>query len=147
MTRKSLLVVEDGEEYAEFARLFLSEEFDVRGTRTAGAAIAAVRDAMPDALLLDLRFDRTPAADLLGDVPELASRLFGGDHARAQRYVQDQQGALILAALRELGCHAPAVFVHDFPARRLDNLRRLYGRVAAVPSFDAAAIREALGSP
>ena len=143
---KRLLVVEDGEEYAEFARLFLADAFEVHGTRTAAEALVAARDATPDALLLDLRFDRTPIADLLGDVPDLATRLFGGDHARAQRYVQDQQGALILAALRELGCHAPAVFVHDFPARRLENLRRLYGRVGAVPSFDAAAIREALES-
>jgi hypothetical protein len=38
------------------------------------------------------------------------------------------------------------VFVHDFPPRRLANLRRLYGLVAAVPSFDAAAIVRELGA-
>lgn len=141
---KRLLVVEDGDEYAEFARLFLSDAYEIQGTRTAAEALDALREGPPDGLLLDLRFDRSPVEDLLGDVEGLARRLFGGDHARALRYAQDQQGALILAALREAGCDAPAVFVHDFPPRRLENLRRLYGRVSAVPSFDAVAIREAL---
>lgn len=141
---KRLLVVEDGDEYAEFARLFLADAYEVQGTRTAAEALDALRDGPPDGLLLDLRFDRSPVEDLLGDVEEHARRLFGGDHARALRYLQDQQGALILGALRAAGCEAPAVFVHDFPPRRLENLRRLYGRVSAVPSFDAVAIREAL---
>ena len=57
---------------------------------------------------------------------------------------QDQQGALVLGALREAGFPQRAVFVHDFPPRRLANLRALYGDVHAVPSFDAAAIRSAL---
>jgi len=30
--------------------------------------------------------------------------------------------------------------VHDFPPRRLANLAKLYGKVSAVASFDAAAI-------
>ena len=141
---KRLLVVEDGEEYAEFARLFLSDAFEIRATRTAREALDALRDGVPDGLLLDLRFDRSPVEGLLGDVEELSRRLFGGDRVRALRYVQDQQGALILGAIRAGGCDAPAVFVHDFPPRRLENLRRLYGRVQAVPSFDAVAIREAL---
>jgi hypothetical protein len=34
--------------------------------------------------------------------------------------------------------------VHPFPVRRLENLRRLYGSVEAVPQFDAAAIEAAL---
>ena len=55
----------------------------------------------------------------------------------------DQQGALVLAALREARCDVPAVFVHDFPERRLDNLRKLYGRVGAVGTFDAARILDA----
>lgn len=142
---RTLLVVEDGHEYAEFARLFLADSFEVHATQSAAEALAAARDEPPDALLLDLRFDRTPPERLLGDVEAIAARLFGGDRTRALRYVQDQQGALILGDLRRAGCDAPAVFVHDFPPRRLVNLRKLYGAVAAVPSFDAAAIRRALG--
>ncbi len=143
--RARLLVVEDGHEYAEFARLFLSDVFDVHGTRTAADALAAVREAAPAGLLLDLRFDRTRPEDLLGDRDEVAARLFGGDRDRALRYLQDQQGTLVLGALRDAGVGAPAVFVHDFPPRRLHNLRRLYGQVEAVASFDAEAIRRALG--
>lgn len=143
---RCLLVVEDGHEYAEFARLFLSDTFEVRATQSAAEALEAARSSPPDALLLDLRFDRTHPDRLLGDVESIAARLFGGDRTRALRYLQDQQGALILGELRQAGCAAPAVFVHDFPPRRLLNLRKLYGAVDAVPSFDASAIRRALGA-
>ena len=49
-----------------------------------------------------------------------------------------------LGALRDAGVDAPAVFVTDFAPHRLANLQSLYGRVAAVPVFDAQAIRAAL---
>lgn len=142
---KRLLVVEDGHEYAEFARLFLSDVFDVRACQSAREALAAIESAPADALFLDLRFERSTGETLVGDVEGTAARLFAGDKSRALRYLKEQQGALVLAALREAGCDAPAVFVHDFPPRRLENLRRMYGRVEAVGSFDAAAIRRALG--
>ena len=58
--------------------------------------------------------------------------------------MQDQQGILILADLRRRGFQQGAVFVHDFPTRRLQNLQKLYGAVRAVPTFDAVAIRRAL---
>ena len=51
----------------------------------------------------------------------------------------------MLAELRRAGYNQPAIFVHDFAPRKLDNLRRLYGEVLAAPSFDAAFIRGALG--
>ncbi|MEM9189149.1 MAG: hypothetical protein AAGF12_08230 [Myxococcota bacterium] len=140
----SLLVVEDGNEYTEFANLFLGDRFAIRSARSAKEALAQLDVQMPDALLIDLRFDRTPVDLLLGNVRETAGRLFGGDENRALRYLQDQQGALVLAELRKAGCDVQAVFVHDFPPRRLRNLQRLYGRVSAVPSFDAVAIGAAL---
>lgn len=145
---RHLLIVEDGSEYSEFAQLWLAGAFAVRTARSAAQALALLATPPPvDALLIDLRFDRAPAADLVGDVDGTAQRMFGGDRARALRYVQDQQGALILGELRARGHHQPALFVHDFPPRRLENLRRLYGAVDAVPSFDAAAIRRALTRP
>jgi len=140
---KRLLVVEDGDEYVEFARVFL-RDFAVASAHSAAAARAQLAADGADALLIDLRFDRAPIEALVGDVAATAARLFGGDEARAQRYLADQQGTLILGALREAGFGQPALFVHDFPARRLANLRRLYGAVAAVPSLDAEAIRRAL---
>ena len=140
-----LLVIEDGDEYAEFARVFLSD-LEVASAHSAVDAIAALRTRGADARLIDLRFDRAPAEALVGDVEATALRLFAGDRGRALRYVQDEQGTLILANLRAAGFWLPALFVHDFPPRRLANLRRLYGDVNAVPSLDAATIRRALGS-
>jgi methyl coenzyme M reductase subunit C-like uncharacterized protein (methanogenesis marker protein 7) len=139
-----LLVVEDGTEYTEFARIFLAEDFDIATAHSAAHALAVAREATPAAMLVDLRFDRTPTDALVGDVRESARRLFGGDEARALRHLQDQQGTLILGELRKAGFDAPAVFVHDFPPRRLENLNKLYGPVRAVPSFDASRIRAAL---
>ena len=133
--RPVLLVIEDGTEYVEFARLFVGDTFEIHAARSAREALA---------LLVDLRFDRAPREDLVGDVDATAARLFGGDRARALRHVQDQQGALVLGALREARFPQRAVFVHDFPPRRLANLRGLYGDVHAVASFDATAIRSAL---
>ena len=141
---KRLLVIEDGSEYLEFARVFLAAEFEVRGVQSAAAALAALASDGADALFIDLKFERSPPEALTGDLEATAERLFGGDRARALRYLKDEQGTLVLAALRAAGHAQPALFVHDFPERRLHNLRRLYGEVRAAPSFDAAAIRAAL---
>lgn len=146
MKRLRLLVIEDGNEYCEFARLYLADRFTILEARSAAEALAAL--APPggaDVLLVDLRFDRAPVEALVGDVEATARRLFGGDRDRALRHLQDEQGTLILAALRSAGHGQRAVFVADLPPRRLENLRRLYGDVHAVPSFDAAALREVLG--
>lgn len=139
---KRILVIEDGTEYEEFARLFLSDAFEIAAVHNLAEAFEAVARHPFDGFLVDLRFDRTPDADLAGDVIATADRLFAGDEAEAVRYLKDQQGVLILAALRKAGHHQTAVFVHDFPRQRLENLKRLYQRVRAVSSFDAAAIRE-----
>ena len=145
---RKLLVIEDGSEYTEFARALLGQEYLVFQAQTGAAALALLSthaSSQPiDALLIDLRFDRTPVVDLLGDVKETAMRLYGGDAGRAIRYLQDQQGILILAEARRCSHRQPAVFVHDFPERRLHNLRKLYGEVSAVPVFDAAAILRSL---
>ena len=139
-----LLVIEDGDEYAEFARVFLAD-LEVTAAHSAADALASLRAHGADALLIDLRFDRAPTSALVGDLDATAARLFAGDRERALRYLQDEQGTLILADLRAAGFALPALFVHDFPPRRLANLRRLYGDVNAVSSLDAATIRRALG--
>lgn len=141
---RKLLVIEDGNEYEEFARLFLSDSFEIRVAHSAAEAFELLAEGPVDGFLVDLRFDRSEEADLVGDIDGTAARLFAGERASAVRYLKDNQGTLALAALREAGYHQPAVFVHDFTARRLQNLRRLYGEVRAVPSFDAGSIRRAL---
>jgi ActR/RegA family two-component response regulator len=140
---KRLLVIEDGTEYEEFARLFLGRDFEVCAAHSAAEALSLVAAAV-HALLIDLRFDRAPAAALVGDVAATAERLFAGDRERALRHLQDNQGVLILAALRQAGHTQRAVFVHEFAERRLENLRRLYGDIHAVTNFDAGALRRVL---
>lgn len=138
-----LLVIEDGAEYAEFARLFLPE-YDLLRARSCAEALAVLAEVGADALLIDLRFDRVPREILVGDLAQTAARLFGGDRERAARYLEEQQGTLILSELRSKGYRQPALFVHDFGPRRLANLRKLYGAVDAVGSFDAKGLRHAL---
>ena len=149
---RRVLLIEDGTEYEEFARLFLADACELVAAHDAAGALASAAQAAAagsrfDAFLVDLRFERAPEAALIGGVEETANRLFGGDRARALRWLKDQQGTLVLAELRRAGHAQPAVFVHDFPRQRLENLRRLYGDVRAVPGFDAAAIRAALDLP
>jgi len=135
-----MLVVEDGTEYEEFAKAFLGDRFDVVAARSASEALRVLRTDHVDVLLVDLRFERAPVEALVGDVDSTARRLFGGDRARALRWIKDQQGTLVLAEIRRAGFSQRAVFVHDFPKERLGNLAKLYGDVHAVASFDAAAI-------
>jgi CheY-like chemotaxis protein len=141
---RRLLVVEDGNEYTEFARLFLGGHFHIVVAQRAADALTCLRSEQVDALLIDLRFDRAVEADLVGDVQVTANRLFAGDRARALRHVQDQQGVLILAELRAAGFRQRAIFIHEFLPRRMENLRRLYGPVGALPTFDCAALLRAL---
>jgi CheY-like chemotaxis protein len=141
---KRLLVIEDGNEYAEFARLFLASHFHITVAQRGADALACLRTEQVDALLVDLRFDRAAEGDLVGDIQATADRLFGGDRERALRHVQDQQGVLILAELRAAGFAQRAVFVHEFLPRRMQNLQRLYGPVHALPAFDSAALLRAL---
>lgn len=139
-----LLVIEDGGEYEEFARLFLADRYEVVAAHSAKEALAALASRPVDAMLIDLRFERARDEDMVGDLGGTAARLFAGDAVRAARWIKEQQGTLILGELRQAGHHQPAVFVHDFPPRRLANLEKLYGKVSAVPSFDAQAIAREL---
>lgn len=143
--KKRILIVEDGDEYERFARLFLSEDCRIHTAHSVNEVTAALSFEPVDGFLMDLRFDRSLEADLTGDIEETASRLFGGDRVEAVRYLKEHQGTFILAQIRKQGFSARAVFIHDFPARRLENLKRLYGDVVSFPTFDAAKIREAFG--
>lgn len=140
-----VLVIEDGREYLEFAESCLGEGFTfLHACSHQEACEVLAREPRVDAFFFDLRFERSEESSLLGDIEGTAKRMFAGDRERARRWIKDQQGALILASLRQAGHRQRAVFIHDFPPERLANLRKLYGDVAAVPDFNAKAIRVAL---
>ncbi len=142
---RRVLVIEDGDEYAAFVRTFLADVCVCEEAHSGAEALQ--KGARAELFLVDLRFERAPREALLGELDDVAERLFGGERARATRYLQDQQGTYILRALRAAGHHQRAVFVHDFTPRRLENLRTLYGDVLATPTFDVAALRALIEAP
>ncbi len=124
-----VLVVEDGEEYTRTLTRFLSGPFAFVRAGSGPEALAHWREGF-DMVFLDMRFDRVPAGALLGDLEATAGR-FAGDRSRARVFLEDNQGAFVLAALRADGCTLPAVFSHDFSAepRRWAHVQRLHAPV------------------
>lgn len=136
MSRR-VLVVEDGTEYVEgFERLAAARGLGVAFSRASdlGSARAALASASPDALFLDVVFDRTPGESLAGDVEALVAR-FGGDRARAVRHLATHQGFYVLDALVPILPRIPVVLAYDFAAepRRLEALRRRVPVLGGLP--------------
>jgi CheY-like chemotaxis protein len=142
--KQRILVVEDGHEYIENLQRFLGDGFDFTRAGDGEAALAALAGGAWDVIYLDMRFDRAPR--LLGDLATLAAR-FAGDGGRAQRFLEDNQGTYILAAIREAGVRTPALFSYDFDGepRRFANLQRRHGPLAYLSdTAGPAEIRRAL---
>jgi CheY-like chemotaxis protein len=129
-----VLVVEDGEEYIRNLGRFLSDAFLLSRAGSGGEALEALAAGCFDVIFLDMRFDRTPSEALLGDLEAVADR-FNGDLERAMRFLEDNQGAYVLAALREADCALPVVFSHDFTdePRRWANLEARYAPLDYLP--------------
>lgn len=146
MSRPVVLVVEDGHEYTTNLDRFLGEHFRFVRAGDGEAALAALPTEPFQAVFLDMRFDR--ADRLLGDLGALIRR-FAGDEGRARRFLEDNQGTYVLAALRDAGCTLPAVFSYDFDGepRRFANLSRRYGPLAYLnDTAGPAEMRAALGA-
>ena len=129
-----VLVVEDGFEYIETLKRFLPEGFDWERVGSGPQAMARLANEDWDAVFLDMRFDRAPEDELLGDVVEVADR-FNGDPVQARRFLEDHQGNFILAALRDAGQRVPVLLSYDFDAepRRWERLCERYGPVDYLP--------------
>lgn len=149
MTRPAVLVVEDGHEYTTNLERFLGADFDFTRAGDGPEALEQVAERRFDAVFLDMRFDRAPR--LLGDLDALVAR-FAGDADRARRFLEDNQGTYVLAALREAGCGLPVVFSYDFDSepRRFRNLHKRYAPLryltdTAGPREMRAAFTESIG--
>lgn len=131
---KRILVIEDGSEYTDTFGRFLGDRFVFTRAGSGGAALAALRVAPFDAVFLDLRFDRTPEAELVGDLAALAEERFGGDRFAARRHLVEEQGLYVLALLRREGIGVPVLIGHDFgrEPRRLERLRAAMGPLDAI---------------
>lgn len=141
-----VLVVEDGDEYITNLTTFVAEGVDYVQARNGERACQLLRELDPDLVYLDMRFDRTPVEELLGDMVQLTGR-FNGDVSRARRFQQDNQGLFILRALREAGYHKPVILSYDFAGeeRRFNALAAKDPALSYCPDYaDARTIRDAI---
>lgn len=141
-----VLVVEDGDEYLTNLTTFVSEGFAYRQAKSGGWACQLIAEDQPDLVYLDMRFDRTPVEELLGDMVQLTGR-FNGDIGRARRFQQDNQGLFILRALRDAGFRRPVILSYDFASeeKRFQALSAKDPALFYCPDYaDAHAIRQAI---
>lgn len=141
-----VLVVEDGNEYLTNLTTFVSDGLDYRQAKCGGEAQQMLAQRRADLVYLDMRFDRTPKEDLLGNLVELSAR-FNGDAGRARRFQQDNQGLFVLRALRDGGYAGPVILSYDFgpEERRFKALSARDPCLRYCPDYaDAASIRAAI---
>jgi hypothetical protein len=141
-----VLVVEDGDEYLTNLTTFVADGISYVQAKSGAAARDILDGAVFDLVYLDMRFDRTPIEDLLGDFVALTGR-FNGDVARARRFQQDNQGMFILRALRDAGFRGPVVLSYDFgaEAQRFRSLSANDPSLWYCPDYaDARTIRETI---
>lgn len=145
-TLLDVLVVEDGDEYLTNLSTFVADGIAYRQARSGWEACQMIADRRPDLVYLDMRFDRTPEADLLGSLVELTAR-FNGDVGRARRFQQDNQGLFILRALRDGPFQGPVILSYDFgpEERRFRALSARDSSLSYCPDYaNAQEIRAAM---
>ena len=148
MSQRTVLIIEDGDEYLENLSRFVPGPNYLQA-RSGTEGIAMLRDNTVDLVYLDMRFDRIPRGDLLGD-HTTATREHNGDPLRGWRYLENNQGLFILNALGDAGyTQVPVILAYDFSRERarLTRLRKRYPRLAWVPdAVTPDAIRELMDS-
>ncbi|MFT5586546.1 MAG: CheY-like chemotaxis protein [Cognaticolwellia sp.] len=127
MSNPRVLVIEDGHEYSESLGRFLSHAFDFVRAGDGHHALDLLGSESFDAVFLDMRFDRVQPEQLLGDMAA-ASERFSGDLEQALRFLENNQGAYILAALRKSGHSLGVVWSYDFDGepRRWKHMAKAY---------------------
>lgn len=125
-TPPTVLIVEDGDEYLQNLSRFVPGPRYVQA-HSGGEALSLLARERVDLVYLDMRFDRIPSGDLLGD-HAAATREHNGDPVRAWRYLANNQGLYILDALRQGGHRLPVILAYDFSRepQRFRHLQRSY---------------------
>lgn len=129
-----VLVIEDGYEYSETLERFLGDGFTWTRAGSGPQGLRLLEERDWDVVFLDMRFDRAPEDELIGDVAEIADR-FNGDPVQARRFIEDHQGNFVLAALRDAGHGIPVLLSFDFDGepRRWARLVERYSPVDYLP--------------
>lgn len=133
LTGRVVLIIEDGDEYRESLTRFVPGPTYLQA-HSARAALDMLTDTPVDLVYLDMRFDRIPHADLVGDHAQ-ATRQHNGDPRRGWRYLQNNQGLFVLHALAEAGHRVPVILSYDFGREptRWRRLSRRHPRLDWVP--------------
>lgn len=131
-----ILVIEDGSEYTETLSRFLGDRFDFERAGSGPAGLTRLATGAWDAVFLDMKFDRAPEGELLGDVDEVADR-FNGDPVQARRFLEEHQGTYVLAAIRDAGHAVPVLLSYDFSVepRRWERLAARFAPVEHLPDL------------
>lgn len=142
-----VLIVEDGDEYRESLTRFVPGPEYVQ-VHSGSEALGTLAREPVDLIYLDMRFDRIPQGDLLGD-HAAATRDQNGDPLRGWRFLAMNQGLFILAALRAHGFGGvPTILAYDFSRepQRLAHLQRVHPGLRWVPdAVTPAEIRALMG--
>jgi CheY-like chemotaxis protein len=142
-----VLIIEDGDEYRENLTRFVPGPTYLQ-VHSGALALALLATTPVDLIYLDMRFDRIPQGDLLGD-HALATRDHNGDPDRGWRFLAMNQGLFILAALRQAGHgRVPTILAYDFSRepQRLAHLQRVHPGLRWVPdAVTPAEIRALMG--
>ena len=142
-----VLIVEDGDEYLDNLGRFVTGP-DYVQAHDGAAALEELRRGGVDLVYLDMRFDRIPRGDLLGDHIAITEQ-HNGDPSRAWRYLQNHQGLFILDAIRRAGHGGvPVILAYDFSREqaRLGHLQKTHPLLFWVPdAVTPDEIRELMG--
>ncbi|MFN3202771.1 MAG: hypothetical protein ACE366_30545 [Bradymonadia bacterium] len=133
-----VLIIEDGDEYLDNLSRFVAGPTYIQ-VHSGAAALSRLSQRGPgeaiDLVYLDMRFDRIPEGDLLGD-HAAATREHNGDPIRAWRHLANHQGLFILNALKQGGhSDVPVILSYDFSREqpRLRHLQRVHRNLNWVP--------------
>jgi CheY-like chemotaxis protein len=134
MGEPTILIVEDGDEYRDNLARFVPGPRYLQA-HSGAEALRMLAAGPVDLVYLDMRFDRIPNGDLMGD-HVAATKEHNGDPVRAWRHLQTNQGLYILEAMRTSG-HAglPVIVAYDFSRqlRRYERLREIHPTLRWVP--------------
>ena len=134
MNEPTILIIEDGDEYMENLGRFVEGPRYIQA-KNATDAVRRLQNDKIDLIYLDMRFDRIPLGDLVGD-HQKATQERGGDEQAAWKHLQINQGLFVLRELKENGFgDIPVILAYDFSRElpRFANLQKQYPRLRWVP--------------
>ena len=128
------MIIEDGDEYLENLSRFVPG-YHYLQAHNGHEALEYLNAQDIDLIYLDMRFDRIPKEQLIGDHAQVTQDQ-NGDPLRAWTYLANNQGLYILAHLRAHGLNQhPVIVAYDFSRenQRFEYLKRLHSHIQWVP--------------